>query len=161
MNTEEMKETPEPLEVVACRIQEHAEESDDHVVAAAKLLRELRQRIEDGEAGEITWPEWVEANINLSKSRLHELQQIADAEDPKAKLEQLRGATRERVRKHREKKANARREMEDDRRELIAWAKKAPIDAVRDVLRRIESDGDAVSSGSEDERMGSDQQRAA
>lgn len=127
----------EPLAVVAGKIACHAKKSDEHVIAAAMLIREARRRIEAGEAGDVTWYEWAPKNIDLAQSRLRDLQQIADAEDPEKELERLRRLTRKRVGKHRKKKAAERQALEEDRKQLIGWAKKAPIAEVRHMLDTI------------------------
>ena len=68
-----------PLEVVAREIKAHAKKSDEHVIAAAMLVAEARQRVDGGEAGDITWYAWAPENIKLSVSRLRDLQRIAAA----------------------------------------------------------------------------------
>ena len=130
-------DTKEPLDVVARQIEAHAKKSDEHVILAAMLMREARSRVDDGEAGDITWYEWAPNNIHLSRSRLYELQCIAAAKDPAAEIERLRLLIRERVKMHRERKAAETRALEEERRDLIAWAKKAPIEEVRTVLRQV------------------------
>ena len=146
-----------PLEVVARKIKEHAEKSDEHVIAAAVLVREARRRVEAGEAGDIKWYAWAPDNIDLSYSRLYELQCIAEADDPRKELERIRKLTRERVEEHREKKAAEMRELEEERRDLIAWAKKAPIEKVRRILQQIASNDTAVRSIEERPKPGSEQ----
>ena len=150
MNTEELKETKGPLKDVARRIEEHAKNSDQHMIDAVMLMREARRRIEDGEAGEIAWSKWARANINLSKSRLYELNHISEADDPEAELKRLREQTYERVKRHRKKKAEAARadavraeaphDSHEERRILIAWVKKAPIEKVKTVLKLIKQE---------------------
>lgn len=149
--------TAEPLEVVARKIKEHAEKSDDLVIAAAKLVAEARQRVEAGEAGDIKWYAWAPKKINLSLSRLYELQCIAEADDPRKELERIRKLTRERVKEHREKKAAKKRALEEERQELIAWAKKEPIEKVRWILRLTRSNDTAVRSIEERPSPGSEQ----
>lgn len=75
----EILQTPDkdPLDIVAIKIAEHAKKSDQHVVAAAMLMRDARRRVDVGEAGDVTWYEWALKNITLSGSRLRELQRIA------------------------------------------------------------------------------------
>lgn len=128
-------EKKEPLKVVARKIKEHAEKSDEYVISAAKLVAEARRRVEAGEAGDTTWYAWAPENIDLSLSRLRDLQRIAAADDPAKELERQRKLMQKRVEEHREKKAAEKRELEAERRELIAWAKKAPIEDVKQILR--------------------------
>ena len=47
--------TKQPLDTVARRIEQHAKQSDDQVIAAAMLVREARLRVEGGEVGNVTW----------------------------------------------------------------------------------------------------------
>lgn len=133
-------ETAETLDVVARKIEEHAEKSDEHVIAAAVLVAEARRRVEAGEAGDTTWYAWARKKIDLSYSRLYELQCIAEADDPRKELERMRKRTRERVKEHRERKAAEKRALEEERQKLIAWAKKAPIEKVRRILRQVEGE---------------------
>ncbi len=127
-------ERKETLDVVARKIKEHAEKSDEYVIEAANLVAEARRRVKAGEAGNIKWYTWARENIDLSYSRLYELQCIAEADDPRKELERIRKLTRERVKEHRERKAAEKRALEEERQDLIAWAKKAPIAEVRRVL---------------------------
>ncbi len=151
--------TAEPLDMVARKIEEHSNKSDDHVIKAAMLVGEARRRVEAGEAGKVTWCEWGLKNIKLSPSRLYELQYIAKADDPRKALERIRLQTRERVKNHREKKAAETRALEEERRDLITWAKKAPIEEVRRVLGLTASNDNAA--GSIEERPGLAGEQAA
>jgi len=137
------------LAVLAERIARYAREADDRTLLAALLVREARARVDDGEAGAVTWYEWAPQNINLSESRLRELQRIAEAPDPHAELARLREKVRKRVEKHREKKRSAplrnggaavREEVapEPERDRLIAWARDAALQRVAEVLAYID-----------------------
>ena len=152
-------DTKEPLDVVAQKIEAHAKKSDEHVIAAAMLVREARRRIEAGEAGDIKWYVWAPDNIKLSLSRLRELQRIAEADDPAKELERQRKLTQKRVEEHRAKKTAEKRELEAERRDLIVWAKKAPIEDVRRVLGLTASNDNAA--GSIEERPGLAGEQAA
>ena len=152
------------LDEVARQIEDHAEKSDEHVIAAAMLVREARRRVEDGEVGPIKWYAWGPKNIKLSSSRLYELQCIAEADDPVKELERLRKLTRERVKKHRDKNASKNKEaekssLESERKQLIAWAKTAPIEEVQRVLEQVASNDNVV--GSIEETPGTESQSAA
>ncbi len=130
------------------------------------MVCEARKRVKAGDAGDVTWETWARENINLCDSRLRELQRIAKAEDPRKELERQRQMTRERVERHRKKKASAAlrnagasvteaAELEEDRLSLIAWAREAPLDHVTDVLsytRQVDS-GDASSKSDEPAEM--------
>ena len=151
----------EPLNIVARKIEEHAKESDEHVISAVILVREARHRIEKGEAGSVKWFEWAPANIHLSNSRLYEIQCIAEADDPARELERQRKRTRNRAKKHHEKKAAEAGRLDEERRNLIAWAKKAPIDEVRRMLELIEKEGGVALPGRIEGRLRQNQQEAA
>ncbi|CAN0587843.1 unnamed protein product, partial [Ectocarpus sp. 12 AP-2014] len=104
--TEEIKEPSiEPLSVIAGKIAQHAKKSEEHVIAAAMLIRDARRRVNAGEAGDVTWYEWAPRYIDLSMSRLRELQRIAEADDPEKELDRLRALNKKRVEKHRTKTA--------------------------------------------------------
>lgn len=130
-------DTKEPLDVVARQIEVRAKKADEQVIAAALLMREARRRIETGEAGDISWYAWARKNIKLSTSRLRELQRIAKADDPAKELERQRKLTQKRVEEHRTKKAAEAWKLDEERKDLIAWAKEAPIEKVRQVLRQV------------------------
>lgn len=153
--------TNEPLHEVTRQIEVHARKSDEHVISAALLLREARRRVEAGEAGAVTWYEWGPKNINLSLSRLRDLQRIAGADDPAKELERQRKLTQKRVEDHRARKTEAEREREEERRRLIGWAKKAPIDEVRRVLGLIENGRGAPLQGPVEGRPHQEQLEAA
>ena len=103
-----MVQEKEPLDIVARKIAEHAEQSEQsyrHIIEAALLVKKARRRVEAGEAGDVKWHEWALKNIKLPIWRLNELQQIARADDPKKEVERLRRLNQKRVEKHRKKKA--------------------------------------------------------
>ena len=115
----------------------------------AKLVGEARKRVAAGDAGDITWYSWADKNIKLSKSRLRELQLIAEAEDPQKELRRQRKVTQKRVERYREKKKSAplrnggasiteTAELEEDRQSLIKWARDAPIGHVTETLTYIQ-----------------------
>lgn len=101
--TEENFET-ESLEALVERIVQYADEADERILEAARLICVARERVETEMAGEITWTDWARENIKLSESRRRDLQRVADAEDPKKELGRLREMTRKRVENHRQKK---------------------------------------------------------
>jgi len=159
-----MTDTPaaEPLDVVAGKIKQHAAKADEHVIAAALLMRGLRDRIEAGEAGDVTWAAWARRNIGLSDTRLRELHRIAEAEDPAKELRRLREQTQKRVAACRERKAAAGWRQDPERVELIEWVKTLPIEMVRRMHREAtclrDRQGSTAESGA---AMLVDRQRAA
>ena len=78
------------LAELAKKIEDCAAEVDNRTIEAAFLVRQLRSRIEAGEAGPVTWCQWAPKHINLCRSRLRELQRIAEADDPRAELARVR-----------------------------------------------------------------------
>ena len=130
-------DTREPLDVVAKTIEAHAKKSDEYIISAAMLLGEARRRVDAGEAGNVKWGTWAPENIHLSLSRLRDLQRIAEADNPAKELERQRSLTRIRVAKLREKRAGEVWRREEERNQLIGWAKKAPIELVRRTLRQV------------------------
>ncbi len=127
----------EPLDTVARRIEQHANQSTDLAIVAGKLILEARGRVEAGEAGKISWSGWARENIDLSSSRLRELVRIAKAKDPATAAKQQRAATRKRGAAHRAAKAAETQNLDPERQDLIVWAKEAPIDRVKQVLDQI------------------------
>ena len=135
----------ETLEILAEKITRYANEADEKMIEAAKLVGEARKRIDPGEAGDVTWETWAREKLKLGDSRLRELQRIAKAKDPQKELERQREMTQNRVERHRKKKKSAAlrnagasltetAELDADRQSLIAWARSAPIDRVTKVL---------------------------
>ena len=127
----------ESLDTVARRIEQNANQSADLVITAGNLILEARRRVKDGEAGEISWSAWARDNIDLSDSRLRELQRIAAADDPEKAVKRQRAATQKRVAAHRANNATKTQSLDQERHDLIAWVKKAPIDQVRQVLNQV------------------------
>jgi hypothetical protein len=74
-----------PLDDVAAEINirlQLAAKADDHRIAAGKLLIEARQRVESGEAGDITWSDWVKQHIDRSPGDVRKVMALARAGDP-------------------------------------------------------------------------------
>jgi hypothetical protein len=148
------------LEVIANKIVEFATQADENVINAAVLVRIAKDRVENGEAGEITWTDWAKQHLPLKESRLRELEQIAKANDPNAELDRLRMLSRQRQQKHRNKKAEAAKTpaaplrngaeaeqktktIDDDRQRLIQWTNKAQVEQITNVLRFIDTIDDS------------------
>jgi hypothetical protein len=74
-----------PLENIAAEINvrlQLAAKADDHRIAAGKLLIEAQERVEAGEAGDITWSDWVQQHIDRSPGDVRKVMALARAEDP-------------------------------------------------------------------------------
>ena len=135
----------EPLERIAEKIAKLATKADESTIEAALLVREARERVDGGELGKTTWYAWAPKNIELSMSRLRELQRIAKAKDPKAELERIRKQNNERQARHRDKKKRAPLRNGGDmtrrparigpkREQLIELARSAPLDHIEKLL---------------------------
>lgn len=126
------------LNELANAIEAEAKSGDERLFATATLVRELKERVEAGEGGDgKTWSQWARANVNLSPSRLYQLNAIARASDPKAELERQRKIVRDRVERFRKREIGARRALERERREMIEWAKSAEFAEVQKIWRQI------------------------
>ena len=99
-------------------------------------LHKLRNLIEAGEVGEVNWYAWVEENVNLRKSRLSVLMQIAEASDPRAEAVCQREMNARRQTKYRAGQATLRN-LAPECRDIIKWARKASVSDARDILRII------------------------
>ena len=83
------------IELLIHEIETRANKADEHVIAAALRLRELRQRIEAGELGdEVAWKEWARANFRkISAARLYQLDAVGKADDPRTEFGRAREVT--------------------------------------------------------------------
>lgn len=123
------------LEELVREIVTRANRGDDALIATAMLFRELRSRIEAGEAGQgVKWFEWAPQNIGLKKSRLYELQVIANDKNPKEALTRYRSINCERQKRLHDK---AIIERDPERLEVITFVRRMPIDHVRKVRQYI------------------------
>ncbi len=124
---------PQAIQDLVEKIETTAEASDDHTIAAAMRLRELRGLIEAGEIGEVNWYTWVRENVRLRKSRICVLLRIAESSDPRAEAVHQREINRRRQAKYRAGKARLR-DLAPECREIIDWAREAPVSDARDIL---------------------------
>jgi len=142
--TEEIVET-ESLETLAEKINACVEAADAQILEAAMLIRAARDHFDNDEKETETWEDWARENIKLSGSRLRELLRIAKSEDPDAELKRLREMNKARQDRHRRsrKPAPLRNDgqtdsvsvaLEDEREQLITWARSAPIAHVIETL---------------------------
>ena len=124
---------PRAIRDIVKKIETTAETSDDHTIEAAMRLRELRGLIEAGAVGEVNWYTWVRENVRLRKSRICVLLRIAEASDPRAEAVHQREINRRRQAKYRAGKARLR-DLAPECREIIEWAREAPVSDARDIL---------------------------
>jgi len=124
---------PQAIRDIVKKIETTAETSDDHTIEAAMRLRELRGLIEAGAIGEVNWYTWVRENVRLRKSRICVLMRIAEAPNPRAEAVHQREINRRRQAKYRAGKARLR-DLAPECREIIEWAREAPVSDARDIL---------------------------
>jgi hypothetical protein len=131
-----MDEVEQHIRDLVSEIVRHASSDDDQTIANALRLTELRRLIIGGAAGHNTkWMEWAVNNIGLSPSRLYELLSIADAKDPKAKLEQIRRLNREKQKRY----LGGRASTDPERRAVIKLIKVIELDSVRKIRKYVDS----------------------
>jgi hypothetical protein len=112
-------------------IESQADNGDEQLIATAMLVRELKKRIETGEAGiGVKWTEWANTNFGFTKTKLYELNTIAAAKDPKYALERYRRMNRERQKRSR---SEADKATDPERNAVIKLIKTIHIDKVRKV----------------------------
>jgi hypothetical protein len=76
-------------------------------IRAGKLLIELRQRIEAGEAGQgIKWGKWCGENIARSKRDINRCIKLAQAKDPEAAHDEEKTEAVERMQKNRDERSS-------------------------------------------------------
>jgi len=74
---------------------QRAAQADDHRIAAGRLLIDAQKRVEAGEAGDITWSDWVKQYIERSPGDVRKVMSLARADDPVT----ARGQEKERARR--------------------------------------------------------------
>lgn len=118
----------------------HSSNSDEHRIAAAFLLQQVRDRIIAGELGaDIKWREWMRLKIRISDSQRAVLLAVADADDPKAELKRQYGLKAARQRKYFANVCVPAHERNPSRLEAIKWIRQATDENVARVLRHIKA----------------------
>jgi hypothetical protein len=122
------------LDELVIQINGHMYDANNAIARANRLrlkvgmkLLELRERVEAGEAGEISWWDWFEQRrvdgpfLLRSRKDAERLMRIARAEDPESALEEDNAKARERMRKQRDgaNKADVRSKTEPDADEPV------------------------------------------
>jgi hypothetical protein len=105
-------------------------------IASARIVRELRERVEAGHMGEVTWYSWARKNIKLGKTRLKEHMRVANAANPRDEVKRLIELAEARAQRLDESRKR-RDSVEWERRSVINFAKKAPIEQVRILQRTV------------------------
>lgn len=74
---------------------------DESIVATAKLMGELKRRVEDGQAGiGVKWLEWAPRTFGRGKTWLYDMNMIANAKDPEAAVARLHKKNGDRQRRY-------------------------------------------------------------
>ena len=68
-----------PIAAVVLQFKLRIWQGDDCRLEAAKLLHQLRERIEAGEEGDVSWWQWCEYNIERSRKDCEALLRLASA----------------------------------------------------------------------------------
>jgi len=76
MTTKPKQGSRDTLETIAGKINAYLKRSDDQRVSAAVLLREAKERVEGGEAGNISWVGWCRVNIKRRNGKPRSLRDI-------------------------------------------------------------------------------------
>ncbi len=99
------------LESLAEHISENVKQADKYinqadqlVIEAAQMVVEAKKRVDQGDAGDISWYEWAELHIGLKKTRLDELHSIGSVGDPLDRAREIRELAKARAQRHRDKK---------------------------------------------------------
>ena len=125
-----------PLHELVREIVTNARKDDTRIIENAMLVRDVRLRIEAGEAGiGVKWLEWALVNFKLGKTTLYKLISIAKADDPHAALEEFR------TRECRAQKDHRRNEASGDleRQALIRLIRALPKEDVRKLHTQAKS----------------------
>ena len=93
-----------PIAAVVLQFKLRIWQGDDCRLEAAKLLHQLRERIEAGEEGDVSWWQWCEYNIERSRKDCEALLRLASAPNAEQALIEERERVRLAVAKHRAKK---------------------------------------------------------
>ena len=143
-----LKRPPQPvIEVNSLSIPElifeitrKSDNADDQTIHSAMMLRQLRLRVQRGELGpNVNWYEYALHAVKLRRSRLKELDRIANAKDPRHELDRLRHLAVERAKNHKAKSAKDETLTEKQMRDKVArFAKKGPVEQVRELARLAE-----------------------
>jgi hypothetical protein len=101
---------------------------------AAFVLAEMRQRIEAGEAGDVSWWSWFDKNVQRSRKDAEKLLAIASASNPEAAAAEERRKAREGMAEMRKRRAaNVSAKMSAEQLE-----RKARVEAIFEKRKREE-----------------------
>ena len=138
--TNDVLETAPNAELIA-QIERLGGRDERDTIASALRVRILRKRVEAGMMGPgVKWYSWALKNIDMRKTRLWELQTVAEADDMAARLKEIRDRGAERQKTYQNELRGMagktkKKELEPERLELISFASKKPIVEVRRALK--------------------------
>lgn len=102
-----MSNDPQPLNTLAAEINARLEwtgrthqKAKDHRIAAGLLLDEARRRVQAGEAGKLTWSDWLIANIHRSAGDVRKLIRHANENGSQEAAPSRRPSTKAATRAH-------------------------------------------------------------
>lgn len=129
-----MKQYKITLDELASKVELEAKSGDARLLATARLVRELKLRIENGEAGEgVKWTVWGEQRFGRSKTWLYDLNAIARAKDPRAAIKAIHRKNAERQKRRNDRLV----ERNPERAAVVKLVRKIDIEHVRKVRKYI------------------------
>ena len=122
------------LDELASKIELEAKSGDARLLTTAKLVRELKLRIEAGEAGEcVKWTVWGEQRFGRRKTWLYDLNAIASAKNPKSAIRAFHRKNSERQKRRNDQLI----ERNPERAAVVKLVRKIDVEHVRKVRKYI------------------------
>jgi len=126
--------TTRTLEELAELIEAEGDDGDKRLLAKAQHVRELKLRIEEGEAGlGVKWAQWGMRRFGRGKTWLYEMNTIASAKNPEAALAAYHNKNSERGKRYNDRII----ERNPERAAVIRLIRKMNIEQVRKIRKTI------------------------